>query len=167
MAVDALNRKWIGTSQGLLLVSSDGTTVIKTFSSTNSPLITDAIRTLAVNEKTGKVYVGLDAALAVISTYAQKPADDYSGLFTYPAPYLLSATSSPLTIEGLIKDSGIKIIDISGNLVRSMETLGGYVAQWDGRNDSGNLVSSGVYILVAYDKDGNNVGTKKIAVIRK
>jgi len=28
-------------------------------------------------------------------------------------------------------------------------------------------VSSGVYILVAYDKDGNNVGTKKIAVIRK
>jgi ligand-binding sensor domain-containing protein len=167
MAVDALNRKWIGTSQGLLLVSSDGTTVIKTFSSTNSPLITDAIRTLAVNEKTGKVYVGLDAALAVISTYAQKPADDYSGLFTYPAPYLLSATSSPLTIEGLIKDSGIKIIDISGNLVRSMETLGGYVAQWDGRNDSGNLVSSGVYILVAYDKDGNNVGTKKIAVISK
>ena len=167
MAVDALNRKWIGTSQGLLLVSSDGTTVIKSFNSTNSPLITDAVRALAVDEKTGKIYVGLDAALAVIATYAQKPADDYSGLFTYPAPFLLSATSSPLTIEGLIKDSGIKIIDISGNLIRSMETLGGYIAQWDGRNDAGELVSSGVYILVAFDKDGNSVGTKKVAVIRK
>jgi ligand-binding sensor domain-containing protein len=167
MAVDALNRKWIGTSQGLLLVSSDGTTVIKSFNSTNSPLTADAVRTIAVDEKTGKIYVGLDAALIEIMTYAQKPADDYSGLFTYPAPYLLSETSSPLTIEGLIKDSGIKIIDISGNLIRSIETLGGYIAQWDGRNEAGQLVSSGVYILVAYDKDGNNVGTKKIAVIRK
>ncbi len=167
MAVDALNRKWIGTSQGLLLVSSDGTTVIKSFNSTNSPLTTDAVRTIAVDEKTGKVYVGLDAALMEITTYAQKPADDYSGLFTYPAPYVLSATSSPLTIEGLIKDSGIKIIDISGNLIRSMETLGGNIAQWDGRNDAGQLVSSGVYILVAFDKDGNSVGTKKVAVIRK
>ncbi len=167
MAVDALNRKWIGTSQGLLLVSSDGTSVIKSFNSSNSPLTTDAVRTIAVDEKTGKVYVGLDAALVEITTYAQKPADDYSGLFTYPAPYLLSATSSPLTIEGLIKDSGIKIIDISGNLIRSMETLGGNIAQWDGRNDAGQLVSSGVYILVAFDKDGNSVGTKKVAVVRK
>lgn len=167
MAVDALNRKWIGTSQGLLLVSSDGTTVIKSFNSTNSPLTTDAVRAIAIDEKTGKVYVGLDAALVEITTYAQKPAEDFSGLFTYPAPYLLSETSSPLTIQGLIKDSGVKIIDISGNLIRSMEILGGYIAQWDGRNDAGQLVSSGVYIVVAYDKDGNNVGTKKVAVIRK
>ena len=167
MAVDALNRKWIGTNQGLLLVSSDGTTVIKSFNSTNSALITDAVRALAVDEKTGKVYVGLDAALVEISTYAKKPADDYSGLFTYPAPYVLSETSSPMTIEGLIKDSEVKIIDISGNLIRTMTTLGGYLAEWDGRSDSGSLVSSGVYIMVAYDKDGNNVGTKKIAVIRK
>jgi ligand-binding sensor domain-containing protein len=167
MAVDALNRKWIGTSQGLLLVSSDGTTVLQSFSSTNSPLITDAVRAIAIDDKSGKVYVGLDAALIEISTYAQKPADDFSKLFTYPAPYILSATASPLTIQGLIQDSEIKIIDISGNLIRSIQTLGGNIAQWDGRNDAGNLVSSGVYILVAYDKDGNNIGTKKVAVIRK
>ena len=167
MAVDALNRKWIGTEQGLLLVSSDGTTVLNSFNSKNSPLITDGVRAIAIDEKKGKVYVGLDAALAEISTFAIKPADDYSNMFTFPSPYLLSDAAQPLTIEGLMKDSEIKIIDVTGNLIRTISTLGGYKAQWDGRNNDNNLVSSGVYIVVAYNKDGNSIGTKKIAVIRK
>jgi hypothetical protein len=72
-----------------------------------------------------------------------------------------------LTIDGLIKSSNIKIFSISGNLIRDLITPGGRVASWDGRDTMGNIVSTGIYILVAYDQGANNVATSKIAVIRK
>ena len=37
--------------------------------------------------------------------------------------------------------------------------------EWDGRNKSGNLVSSGIYYFVVTDSDGN-VERGKIAVLR-
>jgi flagellar hook assembly protein FlgD len=67
----------------------------------------------------------------------------------------------------LVKDSKIKILTISGRLVRQFETPGGRVAYWDGRDDSGRLVASGIYLIVAYDTEGNNVTTGKVAVLRQ
>ena len=72
-----------------------------------------------------------------------------------------------MTIEGLVKNSDIKILTISGKLVKQFTSPGGRVAYWDGRDNSGNLVSSGIYLVVAYDTEGNNVTTGKVAVLRK
>ena len=72
-----------------------------------------------------------------------------------------------MTIDGLIADTDIKILTISGKLVREFSSPGGRVAFWDGRNDGGSLVNSGIYIIVAYDKEGNSVASGKIAIIRK
>ena len=52
-------------------------------------------------------------------------------------------------------------------LAQTPDSPGGLVAYWDGRDDDGNLVSSGVYIVIAFDQEGNSVETGKIAVLRE
>ena len=75
--------------------------------------------------------------------------------------------SNLLTIDGLVRDSEIKIITIAGKLVAEFSSPGGRTAFWDGRDDNGNLINSGVYIVIAFDSEGNNTITGKVAVFRK
>ena len=72
-----------------------------------------------------------------------------------------------VTIDGLIRNSEIKIVTVSGKLVREFSSPGGRTAFWDGRDDDGNLVNSGIYIVIAFDQEGNSVETGKIAVLRE
>ncbi len=65
-----------------------------------------------------------------------------------------------------MSNSSVKIITIYGKLVKEFSSPGGRVAFWDGTDTNGNLVGSGVYIVVAYDQN-NNVVTGKIAVLRQ
>jgi hypothetical protein len=58
-------------------------------------------------------------------------------------------------------------LSISGALVAEFETPGGRVANWDGRDVNGNLVGSGIYIIVGYNKDGSKVCTGKVAIVRR
>lgn len=167
IAVDPLNQKWIGTSEGLILVSSDGLRVLANLNSKNSPLLDDRIESLAIDDKTGKVFVGTKFGLNIFETPAIKPVDSFSELSIYPSPFVISDGSQLTTIDGLIRDSEIKILTISGKLVRKLETPGGRVAYWDGKDDDGNLVNSGIYIVVASDREANSVQTGKIAVLRK
>lgn len=167
LAVDALNRKWVGTNEGLLLVNSDGSSLLAAYNTKNSPLLSDQIVSLAVDQNSGTVYVGTNAGITAFKTTAENPLSSFTNLFFYPNPFKLNSGSNQLTIEGLVKDSDIKILTISGKLVRQFSSPGGRVAFWDGRDDNGNLVGSGIYIVVAYDKDGNNIITGKVAILRK
>jgi hypothetical protein len=166
IAVDPLNQKWIGTNQGLLLVNSDGSRLLATYDTRNSPLLADVIRSIAIDENKGIVYVGTDAGLTSFETPAVKPLESFAELFVYPNPLLVEDKNEILTIDGLIKDSEIKILSISGKLISEFSSPGGRVAHWDGKDLEGKPVSSGIYIIVAYDKDGSNVATSKVAVLR-
>ncbi|MCL5030577.1 MAG: hypothetical protein M1480_16315 [Bacteroidetes bacterium] len=166
IAVDPINHKWVGTNQGLLLVNSDGSELLAAFNSKNSPLLSDQITSITVDQNTGTVYVGTDQGLTSFQTPAIKPQDSFTKLFIYPSPFVLKNQNNNLTIDGLIKDSEIKILSITGKLIKDFSSPGGRVAYWDGTDSNGNLVNSGIYLIVAFDKDGNNVFTGKIAVLR-
>ena len=167
IAVDALNQKWIGTNEGLLLVNSDGSNLLATYNTTNSPLLSDQITSLAIDQNTGTVYAGSNFGITSFKTDAEKPLESFTELFFYPNPFKINNGNNQLTIEGLVKDSNIKILTISGRLIRQFESPGGRVAYWDGRDDSGRLVASGIYLIVAYDTEGNNVTAGKVAVLRQ
>ena len=167
MAVDPINQKWIGTNQGLLLVNSDGTSLIDSYDSKNSPLPSDIIRSIAIDDNSGVVYVATDAAMTSFNTAAIKPKDSFSSLFVYPSPFIVNGENNQLTISGLVVDSDIKILSITGKLVSEFSSPGGNVAFWDGKDMNGNYVSSGIYLVIAFDKEGNNAVAGKIAVIRK
>lgn len=165
--VDPLNQKWVGTNQGLFLVDQDGTNLLAVYNSQNSPLLSDIILNLAIDQNSGTVYVSTNAGIISLKTSSVKPLESFAGLKIYPSPFKIKNDNNTLTIDGLIAGTDIKILTISGKLVREFTSPGGRVASWDGRNDSGSLVNSGVYIIVAYDQEGNNVASGKIAIIRE
>jgi ligand-binding sensor domain-containing protein len=165
--VDPLNQKWVGTNQGLFLVDQDGTNLLAVYDSKNSPLLSDIITNLAIDQNTGTIYVSTNAGLLSLKTASVKPIDSFSGLHIYPSPLIIKNDNNILTIDGLIADTDIKILSISGKLVKEFSSPGGRIAFWDGRNDGGVLVNSGIYIIVAYDKEGNSVASGKIAILRQ
>ncbi len=168
IAVDALNQKWVGTTQGAYLLSSDGTKLLASYTSADSPLPSDQIRSIAIDDNAGIVYFGTDYGLASLTTSSLAPATDFSNLSVFPNPvYLEKGNSVNITIDGLIRDSEVKILSVTGKVITTIISPGGKIASWDGKDLNGNFVSSGVYIVVAYDAEGNSVGTTKVAVLRK
>lgn len=167
IAVDPLNQKWIGTNEGLLLVNSDGSRLITTFTSQNSALLSNIIRSIAIDENKGIVYVGTDEGLTSFETPYIKPLESFEELFVYPNPYKIKSGNNLLTIDGLIRDTDIKILTIDGTLVTEFSSPGGRTAYWDGKDERGKFVSTGVYIIVAFDSEGNEVITGKVAVLRE
>ena len=167
IAVDPLNQKWIGSNEGLFLLNSDGTQLLATLNTTNSPLLSNNIESLTIDSKTGRVYVGTEAGLTSFDTPSIMPTESFNGLKIYPNPFMLKDGSQLATIDGLIRDTDIKVMTVSGKLIREFSSPGGRVAFWDGRDNDGKLVSSGIYIIVAFDQEGNSVETGKIAVLRE
>jgi flagellar hook assembly protein FlgD len=66
----------------------------------------------------------------------------------------------------LVSNSTIKIFTISGDLVRTLSTPGGRMTFWDGKDEKGQYVPTGIYLIVAYNEDGTKVGIGKLAVLR-
>lgn len=164
---DALNNKWIGTnSNGVLYVSSDGSTLLKQFNTSNSPLPDNHINVISADGANGIVYFGTSKGLVSYKTVALEPKAEFDKITVGPNPFVLP-NSNVLRIDGLVENSSIKILSISGTLIREFESPGGRVAEWDGRDFNGNLVPSGIYIIVGFNKDGSQVGTGKVAVVKK
>jgi hypothetical protein len=68
-------------------------------------------------------------------------------------------------IEGLLDETDIRIVTPAGALVASLEARGGRV-RWNGRDRNNELVPSGVYLVIAVDRNGGGAAHGKVAVIR-
>lgn len=164
---DILNDKWIGTeTNGVFHLSSDGSTLIEQFNSSKTPILQNQIKTIAVSNKTGRAYFGTNSGLSSYLTNAIEPVAEFDKITVSPNPYLIPASVN-LKIDGLIENSIIKIITLSGEIVSEFESPGGRIAVWNGFNNNNELVPTGIYIVVAYNKDGSKVGKGKVAVVRK
>jgi len=83
-----------------------------------------------------------------------------------PNPFYLPSPVD-LTVDGLVENSLIKILTIDGNLVKEIRSPGGRVGFWDGTDTRGDVVGTGIYLVVAYSEDGSQVATGKVAVVRR
>ncbi len=169
IAVDPLNQKWVATNEGAILLSRDGTQTLAQYNvaNTSGKLIHNEIRDIAIDSKSGTVYFATAGGLASLTTTAAQPKEAFDELIISPNPYRIPS-SVPLLIDGLIENSSIKIISIDGHLVRDLQSPGGRIGFWDGKDDNGKDVASGVYLVIAYsDADKSKVGKGKVAVLRK
>lgn len=166
IAVDALNNKWLGTiSDGVLYVSPDGSTLLARYNMLNSPLIDNKILSIAVDNETGTAYFGSEKGIVSYKTIAVNPLEDCDKIKVGPNPFVVPSGTT-LKIDGLVAESTVKILSISGVLVAEFETPGGRIAEWNGKDLNGNYVSSGIYIIAGYNKDASKVCTGKVAVVR-
>ncbi|MCB0763744.1 MAG: hypothetical protein R2815_10750 [Flavobacteriales bacterium] len=163
--VDGANRKWIGTqTSGAFLISADGQEQIQHFTAENSPLPSNNITSLAIDELTGEVFFGTDRGIFSYRGDAIDGADDSECVKVFPNPVHPSYTG-PVAITGLVVNSEVKITDVSGNLVYRTTSLGGQ-AIWNGNDMSGNRVSTGVYLVFASDRSGTYKCNTKVLVTR-
>ncbi|MBN1159431.1 MAG: hypothetical protein JXA61_08620 [Bacteroidales bacterium] len=163
--VDGANQKWLATEKsGVYLVSDDGKTEIHHFHEDNSPLFSDNVQTIAVNDLTGEVFFGTDKGIVSFRGRATEGTEDFSDVYVFPNPVRENYTGD-IIVTGLVRDVYVKITDISGNLVFETRALGGQ-AVWDGKNFRGQRVNTGVYLVFCTNEDGSMTHVTKILFIR-
>ena len=165
IAVDGANRKWLGTNNsGAYLLSEDGVTVVRHFNEQNSPIFSNDILSLAVDNKTGMVWFATSKGVLSFRGDATEGRERFSGVYAFPNPVRQDFTGN-VTITGLIRDSGIRITDISGNLVYKTQSRGGE-ASWDLKTYNGKRVATGVYLIFCSSNDGTESFVTKMLVIK-
>ncbi len=164
IAVDGANRKWLGTSgSGAYQVSADGINTIKHYNELNSPILSNSISTLSVDNKTGEVWFGTSKGIQSVRGDATAGTESFGNVYAFPNPVREEFTGN-VTITGLIRDSQIRITDVSGNLVYSTVSDGG-LATWDLKTYNGKRVSTGVYLVFCASSDGTQSFVTKMLVI--
>lgn len=161
--VDPANRKWIGTKNGVVLVAPDGYTVLKKFTVANSPLLSNNVVEIGIDESNGEVFFGTDKGIVSYTADATAGMQNFSNVKIYPNPVRPDYLGE-ITIQGLLQNAVVKITDISGNLVYETTANGG-TATWNGRNFNGNRVATGVYLILAADAEGNDSYAGKLLFI--
>ena len=164
IAVDGANRKWLGTlNSGVFLVSENGTDEIHHFDETNSPLPSNNIIDIKINEKNGMVYIATENGTVSYRSDATKGDDYFENVYVFPNP-VRPNYNGKITITGLVDEVNVKITDISGNLVFETTALGGQ-AIWNGKTNSGRKVNTGVYMVFCTNKDGSQTHVTKLLFI--
>ena len=167
VTVDGANRKWVGThSNGVYLISADGTELIHHFTASDSPLLSDAVQCVAVNPVSGMVMIGTDAGLCSYADTAPRPEEelDKDNVTVFPNP-VRPDYNGTVVVRGLTMDSEVKILTSSGRLVYSGTSEGGTFA-WNGRDAQGRRLASGVYHVVASNAEGKKAIVTRIIFIR-
>ena len=164
IAIDGGNRKWIGTlNAGLYLLSEDGRSTIYHFTTDNSPLISNTILDLSINNSTSEIYIATDKGLMTFRNDATSSSITQSDLKIFPNP-VREGYNGYISISGLVTDSEIKITDISGNLIFETRSNGG-MAVWNGADKNNDRVGTGVYLIFSSDKTGREKTVGKILFV--
>jgi len=165
IAVDGANRKWFGTSAGIFVQSEDGQEEVLRLNVNNSPLYSNNIIALAIDDKTGEVYIGTDRGLISYKSDATKGTDyhDKTAILAYPNPVRPGYEGS-IAIRGLVEGANVKITDINGVMIYETTAYGGQ-AVWDGKDYNGRKAASGVYLVFSSRKDGLDAIVTKILFI--
>ena len=163
--VDGGNRKWMATANaGILLLSADGSEILEQFTVENSPLISNNIFDLKLDQSNGELYIITDKGLVSYRSDASYEDPTYEGFVVFPNP-VRPNFSGPVTIQGIRYDSDVKITDAAGNLVYKTTSNGG-TATWNCNAINGEPVVTGVYFIWTATIAGKDKKVGKVLVIK-
>ena len=166
IAIDAGNRKWIGTNgNGVYLISADNLEQLKHFTTDNSKLLSNVVNSIAINDKTGEVFFGTENGLCSFISDATTINEEMTkdNVWAYPNP-VTPDYSGLITIVGLSYNADVKILSSNGALIADGRSNGGTFT-WDGNDKNGNRVASGIYMVVTATNEGKKGTVCKIAIV--
>lgn len=164
IAVDGADRKWVGTKNGVWLISASGEKVIYRFSSSNSPLPGNDISKISIDPLTGEVFIATSNGLCSFRSTATEPVTAQEKVLVFPNP-VPPGYSGSIAIRGLTNNALVKITNLYGALVYQTRALGGQ-AIWDGKNTNGVKVASGIYLIICRDDSGVEKIATKITIVQ-
>lgn len=165
IAVDGANRKWMGTENGVFLISSDCNTLLQHFTTENSPLPSNTVYDICIDNNSNIVYFATERGLCSYASDATQTSEEMikDNVYAYPNPVTPEYTGK-ITIVGLSFNADVKIVTSNGVLVNQGRSTGGSY-QWDGRDLKGKRVASGVYMVQAATEIGDKGVVCRIAVV--
>lgn len=165
IAVDGANRKWMGTENGVFLISSDCNTLLQHFTTENSPLPSNTVYDICIDNNSNIVYFATERGLCSYASDATQPVEEMTkdDVYAYPNPVTPDYTGN-INIVGLSYNADVKIVTSNGALVNQGRSTGGSY-QWDGRDLKGKRVASGVYMVQTATETGDKGVVCKIAIV--
>ena len=179
--VDGANNKWVGTiGSGIFYFSQNGQQTIYHFTKSNSPIPSNNINDISIDQHNGIVYIGTDKGLVSYNTGGSATESNFENAYVFPNPVRPSFNmkNDKIKIKGITDNVNIKITDIEGNLVAEAQSninsrynnfnleIDGGTAFWNGKNLAGKSVSSGVYIVMLSELETYETKILKIMIIR-
>ena len=134
------------------------------FTKQNSPLPSDNINDIEIDNVTGEVFFATDKGMVSYRGTSTEASDDLSKVYVFPNP-VRPGFQDDVKISGLVDEANIKITDIEGNLVYETTSEGGTVL-WDTRAFGKYKVASGVYMIFISSEDGTQTKVKKLMIVR-
>ena len=163
IAVDGADRKWVATKNGAWLISAEGDKVIYRFTETNSPLLSNDVKRIAIDGKTGEIFFATANGICSFRSTATEGGETNSNVLVFPNP-VPPGYGGTIAIRRLVNNAIVKITELDGRLVYQTKALGGQ-AVWDGKDYKGRRISSGVYlVLISDDGRKENLATKIIFI---
>ncbi len=164
LTADGVGNVWAGTKSGISVQS--GSQWIN-FSEEESDLISNDVLSIAADQESGYIYAGTTKGVSRLSTPYLKPVESIQELKIYPSPFIPD-NHKKVIIDNLIWNVSVNIFTSSGLLIKSISNhmdVNGRQVTWDGTDENGELVPSGVYFVVMNNIDGEKQ-LGKIALIR-
>lgn len=161
--VDGANRKWVGTTNGAWLISEDGEKTMERFTINNSPLPSNDIHSMVVDDLTGEVYFGTNGGLVSFRGNATAKVEGHNPVKVFPNP-VPPGYNGTIAIRGVPSNSIVKITELNGRLVFQGRSNGTQFT-WDGKNYQGRNIASGVYLVLARDGASGEKLITKIVII--
>ncbi|MFT3936944.1 MAG: two-component regulator propeller domain-containing protein [Chitinophagaceae bacterium] len=165
IAVDGADRKWVGTKNGVWLISPNGDNIIYRFTEDNSPLLNNDVQKITIDNQTGEVFIATAKGLCSFRSTATEGGTNNANALVFPNPVPPGYTGT-IAIRGLVDNATVKITELNGRLVYQTRALGGQ-AIWDGKNYKGGRVSTGVYLVLVSDDSRTEKLATKIVFISK
>jgi len=162
IAIDGRNNKWLGTSKGLVKLNATGH-FEEAFTTDNSFLADDFIIKVLYDENSGDLWIGTNNGLSKLGLPFTRLAEELNQVYVYPNPFTIEMGTEKLVFVPALPQTGkVSIFTVTGEIIREL----GPNQDWDGRNNDGKLVASGIYVFVV-TASGQKSAVGKIAVIRK
>jgi ligand-binding sensor domain-containing protein len=170
--VDSFNNKWFATDGGLSILKADESpwdpAAWVHYTPENSGLPDKVVNSIFVDQTVGEAYIGTESGLSIFTGSFAEIKKEMNAVVSGPSPYVLD-DQTDFVIKNLVFGASVKILNVNGKLIRTLSREEGNVeggrATWDGRDQSLEKVSSGVYIFLVYNEEGITA-SGKIAVIK-
>lgn len=165
IAIDGADRKWIGTKNGAWLISPDGEKTIYRFTESNSELLSNDVKQIAVDGKTGEVFFATAKGICSFRSTATETTETKSDVLVFPNP-VPPGYNGTIAIRGVANNAIVKITELNGRLVYQTKALGSQ-AIWNGKDYKGRTIATGIYLVFTSDENHQEKQVTKIVFIQK
>jgi hypothetical protein len=168
--VDSQDNKWFATDNGIAVLDRNFSWIHifqDAASVDNASFLTsNSVNSITSDPRTGVFWIGTQDGVSRLETPYISRDMSLDEVWPYPNPFRADGSQSMFIDEDKLggRFDEARIFTITGRLVRKLSWSQMISRGWDGRNDDGELVAGGVYLVVTISSDGSSA-TGKVAVL--